>query len=68
VVRAGYDPAFGARPLKRVIQKEVETELARRLLAGAIRDGQTVVIDYNPNEGKLVFKPQESAEPVGAGA
>src|SRR6185295_12356548 len=44
LVRAGYDPAFGARPLKRVLQKEVETELAKRLIQGQIRDGQTVVV------------------------
>ncbi len=67
IVRAGYDPAFGARPLKRVIQREVETELAKRLLAGQIRDGQTVVVDYNRDDAKLTFTPQGAAEPVGAG-
>ena len=40
----GYDPAFGARPLKRVIQKEILDPLAMKLLAGEIRDGETVVI------------------------
>src|SRR5205807_10505926 len=55
IVRAGYDPAYGARPLKRVIQREVETELAKRLLGGQVRDGQTVVVDYDRNEGKLMF-------------
>jgi ATP-dependent Clp protease ATP-binding subunit ClpB len=42
LVRVGYDPAFGARPLKRAIQKEIETPLARKLVAGGIRDGQSV--------------------------
>jgi len=42
LVRVGYDPAFGARPLKRAIQKEIETPLARKLVAGEIRDGQSV--------------------------
>lgn len=43
--RAGYDPSYGARPLKRVIQKQVQDELARELLAGRIHDGDTVKID-----------------------
>jgi ATP-dependent Clp protease ATP-binding subunit ClpB len=55
LVRAGYDPAFGARPLKRVLQKEVETELAKRLVQGQIRDGQTVVVDYDKKAGTLTF-------------
>ena len=41
----GYDPGFGARPLKRVIQKQVQDELARELLAGRIADGDTVKVD-----------------------
>jgi ATP-dependent Clp protease ATP-binding subunit ClpB len=55
VVRTGYDPAYGARPLKRVIQKEVETELAKLLLAGKIKDGQTVVVDYDTGADRLTF-------------
>jgi ATP-dependent Clp protease ATP-binding subunit ClpB len=55
VVRAGYDPAFGARPLKRVIQREIETEIAKRLLKGEIRDGQAVVVDYDRAAGSLTF-------------
>jgi ATP-dependent Clp protease ATP-binding subunit ClpB len=41
----GWDPAFGARPLKRVIQQELENAIARKVLAGDIRDGQHVTID-----------------------
>jgi ATP-dependent Clp protease ATP-binding subunit ClpB len=55
LVRAGYEPAFGARPIKRVLQKEVENELARKMLAGEIRDGQTVVVDYDVGAGRLTF-------------
>ena len=40
----GYDPTYGARPLKRVIQKSVQDPLAEQILAGTIRDGQTVRI------------------------
>lgn len=43
--KAGYDPSYGARPLKRVIQKQVQDELARELLAGRIHDGDTIKVD-----------------------
>jgi ATP-dependent Clp protease ATP-binding subunit ClpB len=49
----GYDPQFGARPLKRVIQKEVENRLARSILAGTIRDGDTV--EFDVQNGELVM-------------
>ncbi len=58
LVRAGYDPNYGARPLKRAIQKEIESHLARRLLQGQVRDGQTVVVGYDPQRGELTFTPQ----------
>jgi ATP-dependent Clp protease ATP-binding subunit ClpB len=45
VARVGYDPVFGARPLKRVIQREVETPVARLLVAGKLRDGGKVRVD-----------------------
>ena len=63
LVHVGYDPAFGARPLKRAIQKEVETPLARRLVAGEVHDGQKVSIDEK--DGELMFAV-ESSVPVGA--
>lgn len=56
IVRTGHDPAYGARPLKRVLQKEIETALARLLLQGAIKDGQTVHVDYDSQRGELIFK------------
>ena len=49
----GYDPAYGARPLKRVIQKSVQDPLAELILAGKIKDGEKVVISVG-REG-LVF-------------
>jgi ATP-dependent Clp protease ATP-binding subunit ClpB len=45
LARIGYDPIFGARPLKRVIQREVETPVARLIVAGKLRDGSTVRVD-----------------------
>ena len=55
LVRVGHDPAYGARPLKRIIQKEVENVLARRLLEGKVKDGQTVTVGYDGKDSKLTF-------------
>ena len=55
LVRIGYDPAYGARPLKRAIQKHIETPLGFLLLEGKVRDGQSVRIDYDREGEKLVF-------------
>jgi len=51
----GYDPSYGARPLKRTIQRELENELARRIVAGEVRDGMDVVIDRPVDGSKLTF-------------
>jgi ATP-dependent Clp protease ATP-binding subunit ClpB len=45
LARVGYDPVFGARPLKRAVQREVETPIARLIVAGKLRDGGTVRVD-----------------------
>lgn len=50
VVEAGFDPLYGARPLKRYVQRQVETKLARELIAGAITDNSHVVVDVENNE------------------
>ncbi len=55
LVRVGYDPTYGARPLKRAIQKEIETRLGRLILKGEVRDGQTVVIEYDAAGSELTF-------------
>jgi len=60
LVQTGYDPHYGARPLKRAIQREIETPLGVQLLKGAVRDGQTVRADYDPNSGTMTFTPQTS--------
>jgi ATP-dependent Clp protease ATP-binding subunit ClpB len=57
LVHVGYDPAYGARPLKRTLQKEVETALGRLLLQGQVRDGQEVLVDYDEGKGALTFRP-----------
>jgi ATP-dependent Clp protease ATP-binding subunit ClpB len=54
LVRTGYDPRYGARPLKRAIQKKVETPLGKLLLQGAVKDGQAVTVDAGAG-GELTF-------------
>ena len=64
----GYDPAYGARPLKRVIQKWVQDPLAHSLLAGEVHDGQTVKV--SAAQGRLIIdgKPVGAADPQEAAA
>ncbi|HSN04912.1 MAG TPA: ATP-dependent chaperone ClpB, partial [Nitrospira sp.] len=56
----GYDPVYGARPLKRLIQQELETPLARLLVKGELRDGDTASVDRKENT--LVITPTVTAE------
>ena len=58
LVRIGYDPAYGARPLKRTIQREIGTPLGRRLLEGTVSEGQIVEIDYDRDQDRLEFTPR----------
>jgi ATP-dependent Clp protease ATP-binding subunit ClpA len=55
LVREGTDPAYGARPLKRTIVRLVENPLARAIVAGEFKPGDTVVADADPVSGTLVF-------------
>jgi ATP-dependent Clp protease ATP-binding subunit ClpB len=69
LVRIGYDPAYGARPLKRAIQREIETPLAKKIIGGEIKDGQTLVVDVAPDGSGFVFITQVGEEsPVAAHA
>jgi ATP-dependent Clp protease ATP-binding subunit ClpB len=52
----GYDPAYGARPLRRLVQREIGDRLARSLLAGLVRDGETVVVDRDPEGDALTLR------------
>jgi len=56
IARLGYDPVYGARPLKRVIQQQLQNELARELLAGRFPEGSTVGIDF-VQDGFVFTKP-----------
>jgi ATP-dependent Clp protease ATP-binding subunit ClpB len=57
----GYDPAYGARPLKRVIQKAVQDPLAELILSGKVKDGETVKIGVAAGKKSLVFNGQAVA-------
>ncbi len=58
----GYDPSFGARPVKRVIQKRIENELANLILAGKLPNNSTVVVDFVGDEFKFTVKPTSTLE------
>ena len=55
LARIGYDPAFGARPLRRLIQREIGDRLAKLLLSGDVQDGQNVTVDINDSLDGLVM-------------
>jgi ATP-dependent Clp protease ATP-binding subunit ClpB len=59
IATAGYDPVFGARPLKRAIQRDIMNPLAQALLRGDIREGQKVVVDYK--NGEFTFEAKATA-------
>jgi ATP-dependent Clp protease ATP-binding subunit ClpC len=61
LAQQGYDPAFGARPLRRAIQKNVESPLSLELLGGKFKDGAKVVVDVDETENKMVF---QTSDPV----
>ncbi len=66
LAKEGFDPVFGARPLRRAIQRYVENDLAKRLLAGEFSEGDTVEVDVAKD--KLSFKRKASREPAAASA
>lgn len=58
-VQKGYDPVFGARPLKRLLQTEILNALSKELLEGKIKEGDRIVLDYIDGQG-LMFRPVEA--------
>ena len=65
----GFDPVFGARPLRRLVQTTIEDQLARRVLSGEVREGDTVVFDADEGTDGLVIRPAgvSDSQPVVAG-
>jgi ATP-dependent Clp protease ATP-binding subunit ClpB len=64
LVRSSYEPAYGARPLKRAIQREIETPLAKRILAGEVREGNSVLLDSGPSGGLAFTVSEQKKEAV----
>jgi ATP-dependent Clp protease ATP-binding subunit ClpB len=60
----GFDPVYGARPLRRLVQTAIGDKLARALLSGDVRDGDTVVVDVTEDRAGLVVQSRSSAEAV----
>ncbi len=56
LAKEGFDPAYGARPLKRVIQKEIQDRLAIMILEGKFKEGDTITVDLDTKKGELVFR------------
>ncbi|RTZ67520.1 MAG: ATP-dependent Clp protease ATP-binding subunit, partial [Aquificaceae bacterium] len=59
LARRGYDPAFGARPLRRTLQRYIETPLADYILEGKFGEGDTIVVDYDKEKKEFVFTKKE---------
>ena len=55
LAKTGYDPAYGARPLRRLVQREIGVRLARAVLAGHVRDGDTVTVGLDPSGETLTL-------------
>ncbi len=55
----GYDPVYGARPLRRLMQHEIDDNLARALLSGEVRDGDTVRVDLAGDELQVTHAPRD---------
>ncbi|MDX6729457.1 MAG: ATP-dependent Clp protease ATP-binding subunit ClpB [Baekduia sp.] len=69
IAREGFDPVYGARPLRRYLQREVETRIARALVAGDIHDGSTIYVDVDGGELTVRWAgPQDEASAADAGA
>jgi ATP-dependent Clp protease ATP-binding subunit ClpB len=64
IAEKGYDPQFGARPLKRTVQRELQNPLAMMLLRGEFKSGQGIEVDYEA--GSFKFRPAKKREPVSA--
>jgi ATP-dependent Clp protease ATP-binding subunit ClpB len=68
LLREGYDPAYGARPLRRTVQRLVQDPLALRLLDGKVLPGEHVLVDADQGSGQMKFERKEEALGAGRGA
>jgi len=63
LAKRGYIPEFGARPLRRTIQRDIETPLSVKILEGTVKDGDTVKIDYDKEKGEFTFEVEKEIPP-----
>jgi ATP-dependent Clp protease ATP-binding subunit ClpC len=63
LIEMGYDPSFGARPLRRIVQREIEDEISERILSGTVVGAQDILVDFVGGEFSFVTNSRE-AEPV----
>lgn len=61
LAKEGYDPAYGARPLRRLIQRSIENPIAIYLIDGSLKGGDTVLVDYDATKDQFVFRKMASA-------
>jgi ATP-dependent Clp protease ATP-binding subunit ClpC len=64
IAEHGYQPEFGARPMRRTIQREVDNQLSRRLLDGQVRPGQVVTVDVADGQLTFTAHDQQVAAPA----
>ena len=62
VATKGYDVQFGARPLRRAIQKYIEDEMAELIIRASVGEGSTIVIDFDANEQRIVSSTKNKEE------
>lgn len=66
IAKASYDPAYGARPIKRYIQKKIETYLGKKIVAGDIQAESNLFLDVKDQQLKIIVKPKQKEEDNGA--
>ena len=64
LVREGFDPVYGARPLRRTVVRRIENPLAKRILSGEFSDGDTVRVDFHDGDFTFEKAPQREAVAV----
>jgi ATP-dependent Clp protease ATP-binding subunit ClpC len=62
IANKGYDVQFGARPLKRAIQKYIEDEMAEMIIRTGMKEGEAVLVDFDSENQKIVMKVEEKVE------
>ena len=66
LMKEGYDPNYGARPMRRAVEKHIEDPLAEHLLGGEVREGDTVKVSFDPEQKRLKFAAERApAKPEG---